>query len=318
MSKDLLNDLGKKTNSAEGAGKVSEPQRGSASSETSTTEHSRGDDLLAKLSDKKSQSSTAKNTATSSAESGETPKSASSMEEPTGSQETSENWTDESKMKEIKKLREENKAYRIKYQTELDRVAREADARLEQAKSQMQPLMDAQKELEKIKAEQEDKKRDLAEKLAHREARLAEMQSLAEVQRKELERQLQEKDSQLNRFQADIKAQDEIYKIRIDEELAKVPVKFQDLAKYLVKGADDTREALTIIQEAKLKGMFEDKTVVVNHSVPGASDGARASKERLEEAERKRRESLNASQKIGEALRSIKSGTPNNVFRTKT
>ena len=89
------------------------------------------------------------------------------------------------------------------------------------------------------------------------------------------------------------------------------------MAKYIVKGADDSREALTIIQEAKLKGMFEDKTVVVNHSVPGANDGARSSNERLKEVEKERREKMNSSQKIAEALKQIKSGTPNNVFRTK-
>lgn len=317
MSKDLLNDLGKKR-SVEGAGKASEPQKASASSETSTFENSRGDDLLAKAGGQKSQVSTAENPATSSAESGTSPKSASSMEEPTGSHSSSEDWTEESRQKEIKKLREENKQYRLKYQAEIERISKEKEAQLEQIKQQMQPLTEAQKELERIKAEQEDKKRDLAEKLAHREARLAETQALAEAQRRELERQIQEKDTQLNRFLADIKAQDEVYKSRIDEELSKVPDRFQDLAKYLVKGAEDNREALSIIQEAKLKGMFEDKTVVVNHSVPGASDGARASKERLEEAERKRRESMNSSQKIGEALKQIKSGTPNNVFRTKT
>lgn len=314
---DLLNSLGKKR-SVEGAGKASEPQKQSASSETSTSQNSRSDDLLANAGGQKSHVSTADETVTSSAESGVRPKSASSMEEPTGSQSSSEDWTDESKMKEIKKLREENKQYRLKYQSEIDRVSKESEARLEQIKNQMQPLVDAQKELERIKAEQEDKKRDLAEKLAHREARLAEMQAIAEAQKKEYERQIQERDSQLNRFTADIKAQEEVYKSRIDEELAKVPSKYQDLAKVLVKGAEDNREALTIIQEAKLKGMFEEKSVVVNHSVPGASDGARASKERLEEAERKRRESMNSSQKIGEALKSIKSGTPNNVFRTKT
>lgn len=315
---DLLNTLGKKPNSVDGAGKkASEPTQASANSEASTVEHGRGDDLLAKLSGQKSQESTAEQPGTSSAESGQIPKSASSQEEPTGSQNSSAEWTDESKMKEIKKLREENKAYRIKYQTELDRVARESEARMEQVKQQMMPLVEAQKELEKIKAEQEDKKRDLTEKLAHREARLAELQAAAEARQREFERQIQEKDAQLNRFLADIKAQEEIYETRVSEELAKVPEKFKDLAHYLVKGAEDKREALTIIQEAKLKGMFEDKTMIVNHSVPGASDGARASKDRLEEAERKRRESMNSSQKIGEALKMIKSGTPNNVFRTK-
>jgi chromosome segregation ATPase len=315
---DLLNNLGKKSNSVEGAGKASEPQQATASAAASTGEqHNRGDDLLAKLGGKKSQTGTAEPVTTSSAESGQSPKSASSTEEPTGSQTSSEDWTDDSKMKEIKKLREENKAYRLKYQAEIDRVARENEARVQQVQEQMKPLLEAKTELERIKAEQEDKKRDLSEKLAHRESKIAELQTAFEAQQREWQRQLQEREAMLNKFQADIQAQEQVYEQRIQEELAKVPDKYQDLAKYLVKGAEDKREALTIVQEAKLKGMFEDKTVVVNHSVPGASDGARATKERLEEAERKRRENLNSSQKIGEALKSIRSGNPNTVFRSK-
>lgn len=315
MSKDLLNDLGSRTNSAEGAGKTPEPHRATASAVTSTTEHGRGDDLLAKLGGKKSQENSAEHTETSSAESGQPHKSASSTEEPTGSQ-TSE-WTEDSKAKEIKKLREENKAYRIKYQEQIDRLNTEGEQRLQKIRDEMQPLVASQKELERIKAEQEDKKRDLAEKLAHREAKVAEIQTLAEAKEREYQRVIAEKDAKLSTFLADIEATKQVYQNRIQEELSKIPEKYQDLAKYIVKGADDSREALTAIQEAKLKGMFEDKTVVVNHSVPGANDGARSSNERLKEAEVDRRAKMNSSQKIGEALKSIKSGQPNNVFRTK-
>jgi DNA repair exonuclease SbcCD ATPase subunit len=312
---DLLNTMGKKSNSVEGAGNASEPQKATASAGTSTGEHGRGDDLLAKLGGKKSQENSAETTATSSAESGQTPKSASSMEEPTGGQNSE--WTDDSKMKEIKKLREENKAYRVKYQEQIDRLARENEVRLQKLQEDMQPLANAQKELERIKAEQEDKKRDLAERLAHREAKVAEIQAIAEAKEREYQKQLAEKDAKLSSFLADVEAQKQIYQNRIQEELSKIPETYQDLAKYIVKGAEDPREALTIIQEAKLRGMFEDKTVVVNHSVPGASDGARSSNERLKEAEMDRRMKMNSSQKIGEALKQIKSGTPNNVFRTK-
>lgn len=310
-----MDKMGKKQNSAEGTGQAPAPQRATASAETSTVEHGRGDDLLAKLAGKKSQESSAENTATSSAESGLPKKSASSMEEPSGSQDSE--WTDDSKMKEIKKLREENKAYRLKYQEQIDKLSQESESKLQQVREEMQPLAAAQKELERIKAEQEDKKRDLAEKLAHREAKVAEIQALSEVKEREYQRQLAERDAKLSSFLADVEAQKQIYQNRIQEELSKIPEQFQDLARYIVKGADDSREALTIIQEAKLKGMFEDKTVVVNHSVPGANDGARSSNERVQEAERDRRMKLNASQKIGEALKQIKSGTQNTVFRTK-
>jgi DNA repair exonuclease SbcCD ATPase subunit len=312
---DLLNTLGKKSNSVEGAGNASEPQKATASAGTSTSEHGRGDDLLAKLGGKKSQENSADNTATSSAESGQTPKSASSMEEPAGSQNSE--WTEDSKMKEIKKLREENKTYRVKYQEQIDKLAQESEAKLQKIREEMTPLVQSKAELDRIKAEQEDKKRDLAEKLAHREAKVAEIQALAEAKERDYQRQLAERDAKLSTFLADVEAQKQVYQNRIQEELSKIPEKYQDLAKYIVKGADDSREALTIIQEAKLKGMFEDKTVVVNHSVPGANDGARSSNERLQQVEQDRRAKMTSSQKIGEALKTIKSGTPNNVFRTK-
>jgi len=67
---DLLDKLGKRSNSAEGAGNTPEPHKVTASAVTSTEEHGRGDDLLARLGGKKSQENSAENTATSSAESG--------------------------------------------------------------------------------------------------------------------------------------------------------------------------------------------------------------------------------------------------------
>jgi len=315
MSKDYLSDLGKKTNSVEGSGNAPEPQKATASAGTSTVEHGRGDDLLAKLGGKKSQENSAEDTATSSAESGQSQRSASNKEEPVGSQNSQR--TDDSKMDEIKKLREENKAYRLKYQEQIDKLNQESESRLQKVRDELQPLVQAKTELDKIKAEQEDKKRDLAEKLAHREAKVAEIQALADVKEREYQRQLAERDAKLSTFLADVEAQKQVYQTRIQEELSKIPEKYQDLAKYMVKGADDSREALTMIQEAKLKGMFEDKTVIVNHSVPGANDGARSSNERLREAEGDRRAKMNSSQKIGEALKQIKSGNPNTVFRTK-
>jgi hypothetical protein len=86
----------------------------------------------------------------------------------------------------------------------------------------------------------------------------------------------------------------------------------------IVKGAgEDPRDGLLALNEAKLKGLFEDKTVVVNHSVPGAKDGARASKERLDEAARETRAQMSSSQKIKAALDAMKSGNKNSAFRTK-
>lgn len=309
---DILNTLGKRTNSVDGTGKASEPQPASAS-HSAPSEHGRGDDLLAKLGGKESQN-IAEKTVTSSAESGQSQNSASGTEEPTGG---NNDWTTDSALKEVKKLREENKAYRLKYQQELEKLKLETEARDKQKADEVEALRLAKIELDKIKAEQEDKKRDLSEKLAHRESRLAEMQAILEVKEKDWERKLQEQNEIVRQYMAEREAEAQVYQSKVDEELSKIPVKFQDYAKLLVKGAGDSREALVALSEAKLKGMFEDKLTIVNHSVPGAQDGARASKERLEEADRQRREKMSSSQKIGEALKQIKSGTPNNVFRTK-
>lgn len=310
---DLLNTLGKKQNSVEGAGKVSEPTQASAS-QSASTEHNRGDDLLGKLGSKGSQA-TAELNVTSSTESGQPLKSVSSTEEPTGGQ--VDDWTKDSALKEVKKLREENKAYRLRYQQEVEKLKQESDARLDTQKQELEAFKLAKQELDKIKAEQEDKKRDLAEKVAYREARLAEMQALLDAKEQEWSRKLSEQESIVRQYRAEREAEAQIYQSKVDEELSKIPAKFHEHAKLLIKGAGDSREALIALSEAKIKGMFDDKTVIVNHSVPGAQDGARASKERLEDAERQRRDRMNSSQKIGEALKQIKSGSPNNVFRTK-
>src|SRR6266478_997206 len=105
MSGDLLNklnDRGNKPNSVEGAGKkASEPQQPVANSASSTSEFDRGDDIIAKAGGKTSEGITKPaTTQTSSAESGKTPTSASSTEEPTGSQANPTDWTVDSAVKE--------------------------------------------------------------------------------------------------------------------------------------------------------------------------------------------------------------------------
>lgn len=310
---DLLNKLGNKgTATATGAGNKPEPS-GTSQAAPVSSDMGRGEDLLGKANPSGAAAS-AGGGATSSAATGTDPN-ASGSADPTGA--NADGWTAESTIKEVKKLREENKAYRIKYQEQLEQVRIESEARIAKQAAEMEALRNAQAELDKIKAEQEDKKRDLAEKVAHREAKLAETQTLLQIKEREHQRQLAEMQNQLGNYKAQAEAEASVYKSRLEEELQKIPEKFRDHASLLVKGAGDPRDALTAITEAKLKGMFEDKTVIVNHSVPNAYDGARSTQERLQESEKARRSSMNSSQKIGEALKSIKSGNPNSVFRTK-
>lgn len=300
---DLLNKLGAKPKAAEGSGVRSEPNQ---PSDPSTALNDRGDDLISKTGSVKPASNAA-----SSADPVSAPKG--SSVEPT----VDNDWTTDSALKEIKKLREENKQYRLKYAEQLDHVKQEAEARLTQKEQEMADLAKAKEELDKLKADQEDKKRDLTEKVAHREARLQEMSTLFEQREKEYKKNLTSMEQRIKLFEADREAEMQVYKTRLEEELAIIPEQFKDVAQLLVKGAGDARDAVLAITEARVKGIFQDKTVVVNHSVPNAYDGARASKEKLEEAEKSRRSKLTGQQKIGEAIKGIRSGQANSAYRPK-
>lgn len=313
MSDLLAKGFGAKSpKTAEGSGTRSEPNQ-TADSSSSSGVHDRGEDLISKTGKKTAEVNTS---ATSSADTGTTPKSTSSSVEPTGSQ-TIDDWTTDSALKEIKKLREENKQYRLKYAEQIEKVKQESEVMLSQKEQEMQQLAQAKAELDKLKAEQEDKKRDLTEKVAHREARISELQTLFDAREKEYKKNLSNVEQRVKMFEAEREAEMQVYKSRLEEELADIPEQYRDVANLLVKGAGDARDAVLAITEARVKGIFEDKKVVVNHSVPNAYDGARSSKEKLEEAEKSRRSKLTGQQKIGEAIKGIRSGQPNSAYRPK-
>jgi len=227
-----------------------------------------------------------------------------------------DSWSKESALLEVKKLREENKATRLKYEESLEQLKADMEARIKAREEKERELVEYKKQLEEIKTKEEDKKRDLTEKLSHREALLAEMKIKQEALEKAFQSQLQEKEMILKKYEAEISAQTEVYKQRLDSELNGIPEKYKEIASLIVKGAGDPRDALVALSEAKIKGVFEDKTVVVNHSVPGANDGARVTQDKLNAVERERREKMNSSSLIGEALKSIRSGNPNSAFRS--
>lgn len=296
-------------NSASTEGAAAAAPDKSANPATTSTEVARGTDMISQMNSKGSAQPAATVETKPSADA--------TTSQGTTSGSEGNDWTTDSALKEIKKLREENKQYRLKYSEQLDKLKQEADARLAQKEEEARALAEKAKELDRIKEEQEDKKRDLAERLAVRESKLSEMQTLMKVREEELQKKLAEKEKILSQFEADRAAESQVYQNRLDEELVKIPEKYRELANLLVKGSGDPRDALVALNEAKLKGMFEDKTVVVNHQVPGASDGARSSQERLREGERQTRASMSSNQKIKTALEQIKGGTPNNAFRTK-
>jgi len=226
-----------------------------------------------------------------------------------------DSWTKDSAFKEIKKLREENKQHRLKYQEQLSKMQQESEDRVKQKEQEMKDLYEAKKELDKIKEEQEDKKRDLSEKVAHREQKIQELQASIEHRDSEHQRQLEEMQNKLRELEAEREAQNQVYKEELNKELEAVPEKFRSVADLIVKGAGDSRDALLALREAKMNKVFEDKEVIVNHSVPNANQGARATKERLDEAARETRNKMSSNQKIKEALSQINSGQPNSAFR---
>lgn len=297
-------------NSASTEGAAAAAPDKSANPATTSTEVARGTDMISQMNSKGSAQPAATVETKPSAD-------ATTSQGTASGSDTGSDWTTDSALKEIKKLREENKQYRLKYSEQLDKLKQEADARLAQKEEEARALAEKARELDRIKEEQEDKKRDLAERLAVRESKLSEMQTLMKVREEELQKKLAEKEKILSQFEADRAAESQVYQNRLDEELVKIPEKYRELANLLVKGSGDPRDALVALNEAKLKGMFEDKTVVVNHQVPGASDGARSSQERLREGERQQRASMSSNQKIKTALEQIKGGQPNNAFRTK-
>lgn len=322
---DLLTKLGAKT-SSEGAVKT-EPSQSSARAESRAQAVEtgpalgRGADMLRGLSTKSESPANDSQAYTD----GSATDAVTAKEEPTvsvsnssGSSATeADNWTLENALKEIKKLREENKATRIKYSEAVDHLKKESDTRITAKEQELHDLVQAKNELEELKAKEEDRKRDLSEKLAHRERLLTETKSRMEVEKKAYEDELRRMQAEVQQFRAEQEAQMEIHKQRLETEIASVPEKFKDIATYIVKGAGDPRDALVALNEAKLKGLFEDKKVVVSHSVPGAADGARASKEKLEAAVGAAREKMNSSDKIREGLKQIRSGETNSAFRTR-
>jgi chromosome segregation ATPase len=226
-----------------------------------------------------------------------------------------DDWTRESALTEVVKLREENKIMRLKQQEQLAKINEEKEAAIAKVKEESKSATEAKKKLEAIEADAADKKRSLEEKLAHREARLAETESTYQHKLQEKEAEIARLRSKAEQFEAQQAAQQQIYKDRIKEEMAGIPEEFKQFAERMVKGFDDPSEAWTALSEAKMKGMFGEKKVVVNHSVPGANDGARITNKNAKQAEADAKKAKTSKDLIRSGLAKIKDGTPNSAFR---
>jgi len=225
-----------------------------------------------------------------------------------------DDWTKESALTEVIKLREENKLARVKFQEAQDRLNKEKEAEIAKIKEEAKSATEAKKKLEALEAEAADKKRSLEDKLAHREGRLAEVETVYSQKLKEKDEELAKYRSQAEAYAAQQAAQQQVYKDRIKEEMASVPEEFKQFAERMVKGFDDPAEAWTALSEAKMKGMFGEKKIVVNHSVPGANDGARTTKAKIEEQERAERKTKSSKDLIRSGLSKVSGGEKNTAF----
>ena len=228
-----------------------------------------------------------------------------------------DSWTKDSALKEVSKLREENKVTRLKYQEQIDKIQQDTDSRIAKIEERYKDANEAKKKLEALEAEQADKKRDTTEKLAHREARIAELETVMKLQSEQLQKETETLKSKLSMYEAEREAQVAVYKDRVKEELGKIPEEYRDFADRMVKGFEDPREAWTALSEARVKGLFADKKVVVNHAVPGAADGARVNKAKLEQEEKERKGKMTSKDLIKSGLDKIKQGQSNSAFRNR-
>jgi DNA repair exonuclease SbcCD ATPase subunit len=212
-------------------------------------------------------------------------------------------WTLENALKEVKKVRDEAKTTRIKYQEMVKQKEEELQKQLEAEKEKHKEALEAKRKLEELERKEADKKRTLEEKVQHRDKEVADAQARAEAIERTMKQQLEAAENRIKELSALQEAQMQGYKNRLDEELAKISEDKREIANLIVKGAGDSRDALIAINEAKLKGIFEDKKVVVNHSVPGANTGARVSQNQLDANEKERRKKMSSSDLIKEGLK---------------
>jgi len=295
--KNLLDSLGKKDGkSAEASPKVEAKDGQTIVGNDSTSDNlTRGDVLTA--SEGKEESSTSADTESK------------TVKNP-------DDWSKDSALKEVVKLREENKAVRTKFQEQLDKIERETEAKIAKIKEEAQTAMEAKKKLEALEAEQADKKRSIEEKLAHREAKVAELETTYKLKLEEKERELASVKTKAAQYEAEQEARKSVYRNKIKEELDQIPEEFRSFADKMVKGYEDPHEAWLSLAEAKRMGMFGEKKIVVNHSVPGAADGARVNKKQAEEAEKEARKNMSSKDLIRAGLSKAKQGQ-NSAYRSR-
>jgi chromosome segregation ATPase len=196
---------------------------------------------------------------------------------------------------EAAKRRVELKDMEQQFQTRLDEE-------LGKLNEKLSPITDKAQAYDKLKAEEADKKRDLNEKVAHREQLLLEKDQEIAAIREQMSQETNKLKAELGEREVKLEAHDSFYKERLQAEIDDIPQKFAGIVDKIVKGAGDVREALEAIRESKRENLFGTKKVVVNHSVPGAHDGARTDSVKVQQAQK---DNMKSSEKIKQGLKNL-------------
>lgn len=229
----------------------------------------------------------------------------------------SETWSKDSALKEVKKLRQENKKYREKYEEKLAKLSEEAESRIQAKERELETAAEKANKLDMLEQQAEDKKRSLEEKVAHREVRITELQESLNAIQNDRGGRLSQLEQELASYKVEQETRAAIAKETLQEELSTIPDKFKAQAEIFVKGAGTPSDALTALREAKLSGLFEEKSVYVNNTVPTAQTGARTSKEQLDQVEKDRKANMSSDAKIKEGLKQAFSKDGNSAVRLR-
>jgi len=193
-------------------------------------------------------------------------------------------WTVKDFEKALKDARKDAGKYRTKAKDLEEQMDSKLESVIQEIDSKYAPLKKKAAEFDKIKAEQEDKKRDMSEKLAHRESLIRELEEQLEAAKDSSHKEKVALQSELDKVKGSLEGHLAYYREQLDKEMEAIPAQWKEVADAMVKGTNDTREALALIRDAKNKNFFGDKKVEVYHGTPNkASDGARMSSQPTED-----------------------------------
>lgn len=196
-------------------------------------------------------------------------------------------WSKEDLAKELKSTRHEAAKNRVA-KKELEKELREEfDGKIKALTEEFTPHVEKAQEYEKVKEKEADKKRNLEERLAHRDAKIQELLEEKEGIKTSKEDQIKELQNQNNKYKDDLGAYESYWTEQLEKELAEIPKSKRDLADLMVKGAGNDQDALKAIKKAKTENLFGEKIVKVNHATPTARDGARMGADKAQETGKK-------------------------------